>query len=250
MLDLIAGLGAVPSATGLAIVFLALFVGAVVQGAIGLGLGLVAAPVVTLVDPELMPDFLLVLAFLLPFVTLAGERADIDWYGLRWSLPARAVGTAVGVWLVATLSNRMLSLAVAVMVLFAVAATVRAVVVPVNRGTLAAAGVVSGVAGTATSIGGPPMVLLYQHRPPREVRTTMAVYFLVGALLSLIGLELAGELVWDHVLLALLMVPALVAGSLVATRVRDAVDGRRFRAAVLMLCVASALALLARALAG
>ena len=53
-----------------------------------------------MVEPDLMPDFLLVLAFLLPFVTLAGERDDIDWHGLRWSLPTRAVGTAVGVWLV------------------------------------------------------------------------------------------------------------------------------------------------------
>ena len=136
------------------------------------------------------------------------------------------------------------------MVLLAVALTVRAVVVPVNRGTLAAAGAVSGVAGTTTSIGGPPMVLLYQHRPPREVRTTMAVYFMLGALLSLVGLALAGELVRDHVVLAVLSVPVLVVGALVATRLRDRVDQRRFRAWVLALCTASALALLGRALLG
>lgn len=249
-MDLIARPDAVPSATGLAIIALALLAGALIQGTVGLGLGLVSAPVITIVDPDLMPDFLLVLAFLLPFVTLAGERADIDWHGLRWTLPTRALGTAVGVWLVVRLSDRLLSVAVAVMVLLAVALTVRAVVVPVNRGTLAAVGMVSGVAGTTTSIGGPPMVLLYQHRPAREVRTTMAVYFMVGALLSLVGLALAGELVRDHVVLAVLSVPMLVVGALVATRLRERVDGRRFRAWVLALCTASAVALLVRALVG
>ena len=249
-MESVAGLDAVPSAAGLVVVLVALLVGAVVQGTLGLGLGLVAAPVVTLVEPDLMPDFLLVLAFLFPMVTLAGERADVDWHGLRWSLPTRVVGTAVGVWLVAALSDRLLSLAVAVMVLLAVALTGRSVVVPVNRGTLAGAGLLSGVAGTTTSIGGPPMVLLYQHRPAREVRTTMAVYFLVGAFLSLVGLLVVGELERDHVLLALMAVPVVVVGAVVSTRLRGRFDGPRFRAAVLVLCVASSLALLVRALTG
>ena len=47
-----------------------LVVGAAVQGLVGLGLGLVAAPVVTLLEPSLMPDLLLWLALLLPLVTL------------------------------------------------------------------------------------------------------------------------------------------------------------------------------------
>lgn len=234
----------------LAVIAAALLTGAVVQGTVGLGLGLVAAPVVTLVQPELMPDFLLVLAFLLPFATLAGEREDIDWPGLGWSLPTRVAGTAVGVWLVASLDERLLGIAVAVMVLAAVAATARAVVVPVNRGTLAGAGFVSGIAGTATSIGGPPLVLLYQHRPPRQVRTTLAVYFLLGALLSLVGLLLGGQLQRDHVLLALAMVPLLVAGALLAVLLRRRFEGDRFRPAALTLCAASSLALLVRSLVG
>ena len=59
--------------------------------------------------------------------------------------------------------------------------TVRAVHVPVNRGLAAVAGLVSGVAGTATSIGGPPLAMLYQHRHPQVLRPTLAVFFLLGA---------------------------------------------------------------------
>jgi uncharacterized membrane protein YfcA len=66
-----------------------LVVGAAVQGLVGLGLGLVAAPVVTFFAPQLMPDLMLWLAFLLPMVTLAREHHQIDWPGLAWSVSAR-----------------------------------------------------------------------------------------------------------------------------------------------------------------
>ena len=64
-------------------------VGSAVQSLVGLGLGLVAAPVVTLVDPHLMPQLLLVLAMLLPGLTLVESHDDIDWGGLGWVLAAR-----------------------------------------------------------------------------------------------------------------------------------------------------------------
>lgn len=219
-----------------------------VQGTVGLGLGLVAAPVVTLTEPELMPGLLLVLAALLPLVTLLGERDDIDWHGLNWSLPARMLGTAGGVWLVAVADRRVLGVAVGVMVLIAVALTVRAVVVPINRVSLTAAGLIGGVAGTATSIGGPPFALLYQHRAPRQVRTTMAVYFTIGAALSLVGLLLGGQLDWHQVRAALLLLPAVVLGALLAVPLRRRIDGPGFRLTVLAVCATSAVVLVVRSL--
>ena len=77
----------------LGVIVTALLVGAVVQSVVGLGLGLVAAPVVTLVEPSVMPELMLWLAVAMPLVTLAGEREDIDWRGLAWAFPPRAVGT-------------------------------------------------------------------------------------------------------------------------------------------------------------
>jgi uncharacterized membrane protein YfcA len=222
----------------------------VVQGVVGLGLGLVGAPVVALVAPELMPGSLLMVAMLMPVVTLWHEREQIDWYGLQWSLPLRVPGTVVGAWLVATLSDRLIGVVVAVVVLGAVALTVRAVELPFHRGSLAVAGFVSGVSGTATSIGGPPIALLYQHRPATLVRPTMAVYFLVGAALSLVALGVTGELTGDEVGMAAVMLPALVVGGLVARPVRRRIGGSGFRAGVLAVCALSSLVLLLRSVAG
>jgi uncharacterized protein len=111
------------------------------------------------------------------------------------------------------------------------------------------AGFVSGITGTATSIGGPPLAILYQHQRPRVVRTTLAVYFVIGAALSIVGLLLAGEMTRDEVLLAGLLLPTLVVGALLARPLRDRLAGPRFRAGVLVVCAVSALALLGRSLA-
>jgi uncharacterized protein len=232
-----------------AAIAITLVVGSMIQGVVGLGLGLVGAPVVALLEPALMPGLMLLLAMLLPVVTLWNEREGIDWSGLAWALPLRVPGTAVGVWLVAVLSDQLLGVAVGVMVLAAVVLTARAVVLPLNRASLSMAGFVSGITGTATSIGGPPLAILYQHQRPRVVRTTLAVYFVIGAALSIVGLLLAGEMTRDEVLLAGVLLPTLVVGALLARPLRDRLAGPRFRAGVLIVCAVSALVLLGRSLA-
>ena len=234
----------------LAVVATALLVAATVQSVVGIGLGLVAAPVTALVAPELMPGLLIALAVVLPVLTLVTQHHEIDWRGLAWSMPTRLVGTAVGVWVVAQFSSRSLGIAVGVMVLAAVLLTWRAVEVPVNRATLAGAGLVSGVAGTATSIGGPPFALLYQHRSPAQVRSTMAIYFMVGAAMSLVGLGLSGELTWQQARAGAVLAPVVLAGVLLAVPLRRRLPASLVRPAVLVLCGTSASVLLVRSLVG
>ena len=199
-----------------------------------------------LLEPDLMPDLLLWLVLLFPMVTLLRERQEIDWRGLGWSLPARVPGTAVGVALVATFSKDALGVVVGVMVLLSVLLTARAVVIPVNRATLVTAGFTSGVTGTTTSIGGPPLAILLQHRTPRQIRTTLAVYFLLGAAFSLAGLLVSGHLDLRVVLLALLLTPCLALGLLLARLLRGVVPRHQVRVAMLVVCGLSATTLLVR----
>ncbi len=224
--------------------------GALAQGLVGLGVGLVAAPVATLLVPDLMPGLLLALAMVMPLLTLTRERAGIDWRGLAWAVPARLPGTVAGVVLVGVFSAREIGLAVGAMVLLSVALTARAVRVPIRRSTLVGAGFVSGVTGTATSIGGPPLALLYQHGNPLKVRPTLAVYFLLGAGLSLGGLAAGGDLRARSLLVALVLVPALVVGFALARLLHRLVPRAHLRSGVLLVCSLSAVALLAKSLLG
>ena len=231
-------------AWAVAIIALAVLVGAVVQGTVGLGLGLVAAPVASLVTPSLVPELLLWLAMLMAAQTMVGEHRGTDWRGLGWALPPRVLGTVLGVWVVAVAPDRVIGIAVGVMVLVSVLLTVRTVTLPVNRVTLPIAGFVSGVTGTATSIGGPPLAILYQHHRPAVLRPTLAAYFVVGAALSLVGLGVAGELRANVALLALLLAPLLVLGHRASVPVRRRLPAAAVRAGVLVVCAASALVLL------
>jgi uncharacterized protein len=158
-----------------AVVAVTLVVGAATQGLVGLGLGLVAAPVTAMLEPRLMPDLLLWLAMVMPMLTLVREHHQIDWRGLAWAVPTRVPGTAVGVLFVGWFSAREMGIAVGLMVLVSVLLTAGAVRFPVNRVTLVLAGFVSGIAGTATSIGGPPMAILYQHRAAQQTSQVLAV---------------------------------------------------------------------------
>ncbi|HRB01896.1 MAG TPA: hypothetical protein PLP26_00940, partial [Ilumatobacteraceae bacterium] len=57
-------------------------VGACVQGSLGFGLGLIGAPVLALLDPDLVPVPLLMLALLLTIAVSFRERAMLDWRAL------------------------------------------------------------------------------------------------------------------------------------------------------------------------
>ena len=62
-----------PELTFLLIAGTAVLVGAIVQSSVGLGLGLVAAPVVALLDPSLMPGTMLITTCVLPVLVLAAD---------------------------------------------------------------------------------------------------------------------------------------------------------------------------------
>lgn len=224
--------------------------GAITQTTVGLGLGLVSAPVLTFVAPELVPGLIIMLGTTLPMLTLVREHHDIDWHGVVWMTPWRLLGTVGGVWIVTQVTAESLERIVGVVVLIAVALTVHTFAVPINRGTLGAAGLVSGVTGTATSIGGPPLALLYQHRPPHQVRSTMAVFFVTGSAISVIGLGVAGELALREVKIAALLVPVLVLGVLAGTLLRSRLPLSVMRPALLAVSAASAVVLIVKSFVG
>lgn len=234
----------------LAVIATGVFVGATVQGVVGIGLNLVAAPVVALVSPQLMPAVPLVWAVFYPLATLAREWRDADWRGLTWAVGGRVPGTAVGVLVVAWASDRLLGVVVGVMVLIAVVLTWRAVRVPVNPGTLGTAGFVGGVTGTATSIGGPPLAIVYQHAPGPRIRASMAAFFCLGGLLSLVGLGVGGQMSWVDGAVAALLAPALVLGHLASGPLRRHLDAGPTRLAVLGVCAVSGAVLLTRSILG
>lgn len=228
----------------------AVLVGALVQGAAGFGLGLLASPVVALVDPGLVPVALLVVTAALPLLTVWRERSAVHWGGVGWAMVGRLPGTAVGVWAVARLAPSALGAAVAVTVLAAVGASLVRWRPRPTAPALVVGGFASGVFGTATSVGGPPVALLYQGSSGPQVRATLGTFFFAGIVVSLAALALTGQVESGDVLAGVLLLPAMALGFALSGPLRRVVDRGRTRPVVLGLSAVSALVLLLRALLG
>ncbi|MBO3748107.1 sulfite exporter TauE/SafE family protein [Streptosporangiaceae bacterium NEAU-GS5] len=228
----------------LAVAGLAVFSGAVVQGSVGFGLGLVAAPLVTILDPTLMPGSVTLVSVVFPVFTLVREWRGIDWRGLGWAQLGRVPGTVTGGFVAVYVNVAQLGFLVAAMVIAAVLVSVRSTAVPNNPGTLAGAGYLSGVVGTATGIGGPPIALVYQDATGPKIRATLAAFFFLSAAQSLVILAVLGRLPQRALGFGAALIPFLLIGYAMSGPVRRYVDGGRVRRGVLVVAIVSAVALL------
>lgn len=225
-------------------------VGSFVQATIGLGLGMLGAPLIALIEPSLVPTLLLMLAVPVSSGVLWVERHHINYRVIAWALPARIPGTVLGVWLTTAFSDRGLGVVVGLMVLVAVWLTFHTVEVHQTPITLIGAGLAAGTAGTAAAIGGPPMAIVMAHRPPREVRGTLSMFFVVGSVMSVLLFWVEGELPRASVALSLTYLPVVALMFWAGHRAHTRIPSETFRRAVLLLCAGSATVLLVRSLLG
>ncbi|MFF3917582.1 sulfite exporter TauE/SafE family protein [Streptomyces sp. NPDC001852] len=229
----------------LAVLALTVAAAAFVQGASGLGFALIVAPVAGLLDPGLLPVFVLTAMIPLNLYVAWRERHSLDLRGAGWITAARLTATPAGLALLWAIPAGALGAVVgAATVLAAVVSLVVPSFVP-GRGAYLGAGVVTGLTETATGVGGPPLALVYQHRPPGELRATVAACFLVGEVASLVLLFGTGrgrpaDMGW-----ALLLLPALAAGAGLSRLAHRRLDARKMRAFVLVFALVSGVVLMA-----
>lgn len=229
---------------------LVLLVGALVQGTVGYGMNLVAAPVLALIDPALVPVPLLLVSSVHALLAAAREYRHTDWSGVGWAMVGRMPGTALGVLAVALLPARPFSVVVGASVLVCVALSLISWHPQPTPRALVIGGIAGGTFGTAATIGGPPIALVYQHAKGPTIRATMAVYFAVGSLFSVAALAVGGQVHADPLAKAALLMPFLVAGFALSGPLRRVLDAGWTRSAVLAVASGSAVLLVARGLSG
>ncbi len=223
--------------------------GAAVQGSVGFGMNVVAAPILIQIDADLVPGPLLAAALVMSALVARRDRIGIDRSALLWALCGRAPGVVAGTFLlVKVFSDWGLSVFLASVILAGAALSVSNIRLPRARSFIALGGLLSGVAGTTTGVGGPPLGLTLQYLPPRRLRGTMSVYFLVGASLSLVSLAVAGEFGSRHLVAVALLVPGQLLGYVLSGRLAKVLDRGYTRPALLTISVAAAVSLLIRAL--
>lgn len=214
-------------------------VGALVQGAVGYGMALVAAPLLTLVDPTLVPVPLILLTSVHAVLAVARDGQHADWSGVGWAMLGRLPGTGLGVLAVVALSQRVFSLMVGVSVLACVVLSLLTWRPRPRPGSLVLAGLASG-AGVPRRRSGPPIALLYQDAAGPRVRGTIGAYFVLGSVTSIAALAAAGQVTSESLASTVLLTPFMLVGFALSGPVRRVLDNGWTRSAVLAVAAASA----------
>ena len=208
-------------------------IGSTLQGSVGFGMGLLASPILMLIEPRFVPAPILLSTFCLTSFLAVREWDAIDVDGLRWAVVGRTGGTILAGFVLAVLPNDWMMMVLGLLVLFGVAMSMSGLKVKPTRLVLLWAGALSGVMGTIASIGGPPIALVYQDAPGARIRATMSCLVWVGTIMSLIVLWLVGRFGETELRLTFILLPGLFLGVFVSRWTAHVVDRGSTRAAVL-----------------
>ena len=196
----------------LAIGLIVTVIASTLQATIAFGFSVVSVPILALINPLLAP---IPQILVLPLIT--GSLAIREWNaldvkGFKWVLVGRFAGTGVGLGLLALASKTVLDIILAIIVLAAVGALATMKTVPRNRVTESIAGLFSGIGSTVSSIGGPPLAMLYRDAGGGTLRSSLGVIMSIGLAVTIISLSLSGFIMKDHLIVALYLAPAVLVG--------------------------------------
>lgn len=235
------------SVVAFAVIAVTVAASAFVQGSTGMGFAMIAAPVVSLIDPRLIPVMLLVLMIPLNFYVGWRERGGIEWRAVQWISVGRFAGTFLGLWILLIVNLHQLALLIGWSTVLAALVALLAPAFTPSRTALGVVGLVTGITETSTGVGGPPLALALQHKPGAALRATVAVCFLIGEVISLVVLGLTGQIGAASITWALAFLPFLLAGSLASRFVHHRLDGPLLRYLVLGFAIVSGVILIIQA---
>ena len=236
------------SATELFLAFVTMTVASAVQGSVGFGLNLICAPILALIDPDFVPGPALAAGLVQTIIMATRERASIAFKDIGWAVIGRVVGTSCAIAILAVASRSEANITFGSLVLLGVGLSLVGLRLKPVPGVLIAAGWLAGLMNTISSIGGPPIALVYQHVRGATLRGTLAGHFSIGASISLVALIVSGHYVWSDVLASAVLVPGVLLGFLGARPLTRIIDSRSARPAILTLAGLAGTAVILREL--
>ncbi len=206
----------------------------VLRGFSGFGSAMVLAPTLAVLYPltEAVP-LVILLEVALSFQLLPGAMRLVVRREIGAMSAAALPGLALGAWLLAIVPGYTLRLGISALIIVFLAL----IVLRVRRrgaktmGGLAGAGLLSGVANGASGVGGPPIVLYYLAGDDSSaaLRATVICYFFIIDVASAAIYGAQGLLTRDVLMLALVCLPASIAGVWLGSRWFDGASEQLYR---------------------
>ena len=224
-------------------------VGSTLQGSIGFGLSVVAAPVLLLLNPVFVPGPMLLAAMFLVVLIALRERRDVMGRDVAVASVGRVLGTFPAAYALSALPKNAYEVLFAVVVLLGVGISLLGWHARPTAKHIFGAAILSGFVGTLSSVGGPPMALVYQHETGPRIRGTLSAMFTIGTTISIAGLWWVGRFGAVELMLGILLMPAVLVGFMLSRYTARRIDRAHTRPAVLAISAISALVIVLRVLA-
>lgn len=223
-------------------------VASMLQGTIGFGFAVLSVPILALLYPGLTPIPQILLAGPLTFSMALRERRQLDLTGAGWIVAGRLPGAAIGALLLATVTRQALDGVIAIIVLAAVVALAAGLTVRLTPLNKFAAGVASGITGTTSAIGGPPLALIYRNEEGGTLRSSLGAIFTIGVIINVTTLTIVGQIHRQDIVTALLLAPAVAVGLFLSRYLKGRVEGAVLRRGILAVSALAAIGLAVRTL--
>ena len=223
-------------------------VGAFIQGSIGIGFALVASPILIMIDQAFIPTPSILSGLLLSILIFYRDRASIDFFGLKLSIIGRVFGTFLGAGILLIVSKTMFAYIFALSIIIAVVICASGVTLLPTGPKLLGAGFLAGFMATTTSVGGPPMALIYQNSSGPTIRSTLSCFFIVGTIISLIVLAIIGKFRQKEILAFISILPGILIGFSFSKYGAKLIDKGYMKKAILLIAFLSSVAIILREL--
>ncbi len=193
------------------------FFASILQVSIGMGFGMFASPLIALVKPELVPGAILAMGLFVAFSGAWRERHNIPFQELKLGVGGRVIGSMIAFALLLIIPNvESFFIIFGVIMLVAIVMTVYGRKIEFSDKNLLTLSVVSGLMGSITAVGAPPMAIIYHGRDSSIIRPTLNAFFFSGSVLGLISLGFSGWVSIQHFIAAIIFIPAMFIGILVS----------------------------------
>lgn len=238
------------NAAQLSTAILLVTIGATIQGSVGIGLAVVAAPILLIISPAFVPGPMLIAAMLLTLLMAHRERSHTAWDEVAVGTVGRGLGMLPAAYALSLVpvTSHAYDLVFAGLVLLGVGLSVSGWHFPLNLRNVFLSAIGSGFLSTFSAIGGPPMALVYQNASGPRIRSTLSAIFTIGTMISASGLWWAGRFGMSELLLGMLLIPAVLVGFALSRFTAAWLDQKRMRPAVLGISALSAIVIVVRAL--
>ncbi|KAA0018391.1 sulfite exporter TauE/SafE family protein [Antrihabitans cavernicola] len=219
---------------------------ALVQSLTGVGYALVAAPLLMMLAPELVPGPLLLLESLLVLWLVIRERHAVDLRILRGALLASLPGAAIGVLIPLTFPAPVIAAVLGVGIIVLSVMALGGTMIPMTRWTMASAGFGAGAMNSIAGIGGPPLALVYRPRDAAELRTNLSLCVLIMSIFSIAALLLRQVTTVGSLAESARYVPTLFVGFFLARAMIHRISAAALARAVLWMSLLAGVSLLFR----